>query len=873
MASETVKNIKVEFKVDLSEFNKQMQSVSTKIDEVSSTFKSTANDIQKSGKKMTQNSGLEDLADQAEETSEAIEDTAETFEEATDSFEDLADVVDETTDALAEAGDEAETTSANAAEVGSNTHLDTFNSKLTLATSKLSAVGQAMQNVGKKMTSIGKSMTKCITTPILAAGGALAVLDQKFDEATATIRAGTGATGEALEELNDSFKEVYSKVPQGMDEVSSALADLNTRTGLTGKELEGLTQTMLTLSRICGDDVNSLIASSTRLFGDWGIEMKDATDTMDYLWNVSQSTGIGVDTLAQKMVQFGAPLRQMGFDFETSAALMGKWEKEGVNAELVLSSMRIALGKFANEGIADTNGALMELIDRIQLAGSTGEANALAMDWFGAKAGPDMAAAIREGRFELDDLLTTLNASGETIEAAGKETMTFKDNMALLKNELAVALEPLADMVGTLLVDLIPIFKEFIGHITNAIKWFSNLDDGTQKMILTFVGLAAALGPVLSVVGTVVSAIGGIMTAVSAAMPVITGIGTAISGAIGAISWPLVAIVGAIAAVVAGIWWLVNNWDTACEWIKNTCDWLCEAWKSAVEFVKNLLTSLGEFLSVIFNNMKTFLVNFLTACLNKWKEIFTAIGNFFTNCWNNITSFFKTTLSNIKNFLVNFLTTCLNKWKEIFTAIGNFFINTWNNITSFFKSIMSAITSFASSAWSGLKNMICNFASAIKNGVVGAFQGLKNGVMGVWNGIVSGIKGCVNGIIKLVNSMIRGLNKFNVTMPDWIPGVGGKSIGFSIPEIPLLATGGLLQGTAIVGEAGPELLQQTAHGTKVTPLSTHEKASGISGALGGGFTVHIEKFVNNTDQDIEELSYKLVSHFNKNMKGRGLSYE
>lgn len=852
MASETVKNIKVEFKVDLSEFNKQMQTVSTKIDEVSSTFKSTASDIQKSGKKMTQNSGLEDLADQAEEASEAIEDTA---------------------DALKEAGDEAETTSTNAAEVGSNPHLDDFNSKLTLATSKLSAVGKAMQNVGKKMASIGKSMTKSITMPILAAGGALGALDQKFDEATATIRAGTGATGEALDDLKDSFKEVYSKVPQGMDEVASAMADLNTRTGLAGKELEGLTKTMLDLSRVCGDDVNSLIASSTRLFGDWGIEMKDATDTMNYLWNVSQTTGIGVDALAQKMVQFGAPLRQMGFDFETSAALMGKWEKEGVNAELVLSSMRIALGKFANEGIADTNGALTELIDRIQLAGSTGEANAIAMDWFGAKAGPDMAAAIREGRFELDDLLTTLNASGETIEAAGKETMTFKDNMALLKNELAVALEPLADLVGALLVDLIPIFKEFIGHITDAIKWFAGLDEDTQKMIFTFVGLAAALGPVLSVVGSVISAIGGIMTAVGKAIPIIQGIGAVISGAIGAISLPMVAIIAAVVAVVAGIWWLFNNWDTACQAMAKAGEWISDQFKAVCDFFKNIFTEIGNFFVEIGEKIKNTLTEFLSNCKKKWEEVLTNIKNFFVNIWNNITSFFSNLLNNIKNFFVNIWNGIVSFFKNTLNNIKNFFVNTWNGITSFFKNIMNNITSFASNAWNGLKNTICNFASNIKNGVVSAFQGLKNGVMGVWNGIVNGIKGCVNGIIKLVNSMIRGLNKFNVKMPDWIPGVGGKSIGFNIPEIPLLATGGLLQGTAIVGEAGPELLQQTAHGTKVTPLSTHEKASGINGALGGGFTVKIDKFVNNTDRDIEELSYKLVSHFNKNMKGRGLSYE
>lgn len=61
-------------------------------------------------------------------------------------------------------------------------------------------------------------------------------------------------------------------------------------------------------------------------------------------------------------------------------------------------------------------------------------------------------------------------------------------------------------------------------------------------------------------------------------------------------------------------------------------------------------------------------------------------------------------------------------------------------------------------------------------------------------------------------------------MPDWVPGLGGKKFGFEIsqvtaPQIPLLAKGGtLLRGSAIVGEAGPELLSLTGGGVRVTPL-------------------------------------------------------
>jgi phage-related minor tail protein len=220
-----------------------------------------------------------------------------------------------------------------------------------------------------------------------------------------TIRGGTGATGKALDGLNESFKAVFTTVPTSAAQASTAIADLNNRLGLTGAPLEGLSAQMLNLARITKSDVAPTIAATTRVFVDWGIATDKQSSTLDYLSKVSQSTGVGVNGLSQKVVQFGAPLRQTGFDLQASAALLGKFEKEGVNAELVMGSLRIALTKISKAGITDASAALKQIVQEIQNVGSTGQANAIAVGYFASKAGPDMAAAICEGRFSIFELV------------------------------------------------------------------------------------------------------------------------------------------------------------------------------------------------------------------------------------------------------------------------------------------------------------------------------------------------------------------------------------------------------------------------------------------------------------------------------------
>lgn len=400
--------------------------------------------------------------------------------------------------------------------------------------------GQRMTNVGTGMKSIGTNITKYVTLPLAGIGAAGFAAANELDEAYNNIRRGTGATGDALEDLKGNFENVFVNVPESAEEVSTALADLNTRTGLTGEALELATEQFLTLGRISGEDVPDLIAKGTRAFGDWDIAVEDQAATMDYFWKVSQSTGIGVSDLMTKVVQFGAPLRQMGFDFETSAALLGKFEKEGVNAELVMGSMRQALGRMAKEGIPAEEG-LKKTVDAIKNAGSTSEANAAAIELFGARAGPDMAAAVREGRFEIDDLIDSLNDSGETIEAAGEETITFGDRMQIMKNKTMDALEPIGDVIMDVAEDYLPKLE---AGIDKAATWFEGLGEEGQKTAILIGGVVAAAGPLIAIGGTLIAGIGGIMTAVAPLTAAIAGAG-GLSAAMGTAG-------GAIAAFATG---------------------------------------------------------------------------------------------------------------------------------------------------------------------------------------------------------------------------------------------------------------------------------------------------------------------------------
>ena len=276
--------------------------------------------------------------------------------------------------------------------------------------------------------------------------GALRLAD-RYDDAMDTIRIGTGATGEALRGLEADFAAVAGRVPADIGLVGQVVADLNTRTGQTGQGLQDLATQFLELSRLSKTDAATNVALLTRLYGDWSIATDKQATANDQLFRTAQATGIGVDALAERVVQFGAPMRALGLSFETSIALLGKWEKEGVNIETVLSGMRMAVANFAKAGV-DPREGLPALIAEI---GTLDDAQGLlaAKQIVGQRAANDFFRAVKEGRFDVAELLGVVEDGADTIEQAARDTDGFGEAFRRLQNQVAVAAGPIVrDLAG-----------------------------------------------------------------------------------------------------------------------------------------------------------------------------------------------------------------------------------------------------------------------------------------------------------------------------------------------------------------------------------------------------------------------------------------
>jgi phage-related minor tail protein len=370
---------------------------------------------------------------------------------------------------------------------------------------KDSGASSVIDSVSEKLGGLGKFAVVGATAAVGAIAGigvAAFKIGEEFDAAFDTIRVTTGATGDALAGLQDDFRAVASSVPGSFDQVSAAVAGLNQRTGQTGPALQELAGQMVNLSNLTGTDVATNVGLATRVFGDWSVATEDQGKTLDLLFRASQATGLGIGELQAKVVQFGAPLRAMGFSLTESATMLGKWEKEGVNTELVLGSMRIAMGNFAKDNIPMRQG-LEQTIARIQELGPGAEATTIAMQTFGARAGPDMAAAILEGRFALGDLLDTVANGSETINAATADTADFAEKWTIFANRAKIALEPAGGAVfalaSTLLDRLAPAFESAVTGITpflvalGGLVGFLASDVGSDASLAGFTKLQTAL--------------------------------------------------------------------------------------------------------------------------------------------------------------------------------------------------------------------------------------------------------------------------------------------------------------------------------------------------------------------------------------------
>jgi TP901 family phage tail tape measure protein len=188
--------------------------------------------------------------------------------------------------------------------------------------------------------------------------------------------------------------------------------------------------------------------------------------------------------------------------------------------------------------------------------------------------------------------------------------------------------------------------------------------------------------------------------------------------------------------------------------------------------------------------------------------------------------------------------------------------------------VLAAIGVFAegiSSAINGVKTIfegVINFITGVFSGNWRmAWEGVKSIFVGIFDTLGALFKTPINAVIALINKAIAGINSLGITIPDWVPLLGGKSFSINIPEIPMLARGGFTNGASIAGEAGTEAVisfQRAARRDNldiwakagqmlgVKPVELAEIDGGSSGGGGGMTFAPVINIQGNADRGMVE---------------------
>ncbi|EJJ3720581.1 phage tail tape measure protein [Staphylococcus aureus] len=599
------------------------------------------------------------------------------------------------------------------------------------------SMGPKLTKMGDGLKSIGKGLMIGVTTPVLgiaaASGKAFAEVDKGLD----TVTQATGATGGELKKLQNSFKDVYGNFPADAETVGGVLGEVNTRLGFTGKELESATESFLKFSHITGSDGVQAVQLITRAMGDAGIEADEYQSVLDMVAKAAQASGISVDTLADSITKYGAPMRAMGFEMQESIALFSQWEKSGVNTEIAFSGLKKAISNWGKAG-KDPREEFKKTLAEIERTPDIASATSLAIEAFGAKAGPDLADAIKGGRFSYQEFLKTIEDSQGTVNQTFKDSESGSERFKVAMNKLKLVG---ADVWASIERAFAPVMEELIKKLSIAVDWFSNLSDGSKRSIVIFGGIAAAIGPVVFGLGAFISTIGNAVTVLAPLLASIAKAGGLISflstkvPILGTVFTALTGPIGIVLGVLAGLAVAFTI-----------------AYKKSETF-RNFVNGAIESVKQTFSNFIQFIQPFIDSVKNIFKQAISAIVDFAKDIWSQINGFFNENGISIVQALQNIC----NFIKAIFEFIINFVI----------KPIMFAIWQVMQFIWPAVKALIVSTWENIKGVIQGAlniilgfikfFSSLFTGNWrGVWDGIVMILKGTVQLIWNLIQLWFVG---------------------------------------------------------------------------------------------------------------------
>lgn len=747
---------------------KQLEAAESKLADMKKSGKASSEQLAKAeGDVFTKRAKVETAAQNVEKAERGVEKAMAESKRASDSLataqKDLENATDEATGATREFGDAA----ADADGKGQG---------FEVSLGKIAAAGAV------------------VVGAVGAAGKAAYDIGAQFDDAYDTIRAGTGASGAAFEELQGSMRKVAGEsigVGSDMGAIGSTLADLNTRLGLTGEPLEKMTAQFMQLQNLGVDaDINEV----SKAMSGFGIEAKDMPAALDELFQVSQATGLTITELSQSAVKAGPVLRGFGFSMADSAALVGQMDKAGLDADKTLQSMQRALAEFASEGrdapeaLKETIGSIEELIN----AGDDAAAIDMASGIFGTRGAAQFVDAVKTGTLSVDDFMDATGATSDTIGGLAEETADFSERWDQFKNQAMLALEPIATQVFDSLVPALDRAQGAFEFTLGAVKGFAEWVQKSKDWLLPLgTGLTVVAGGLAAIaLQQKIVAAGGLIKwfkSLSSVTKLMTGVQAAFNMVMAAN--PIALITIAIAGLVAGLvvfftktetgrkmwesftealgagWdWVVEKFQAGLDWVQSTFgpvfsqigDMISGAWDATVEKVTGAVDRVKEIFSGALDFLKTGDTTDYAAALGISEDspIFTAL------------TFLRDKFIEVKDFAIQAWAQMQENWATFTTGFGQFY-QTWiqpvvdammtgfqflgSVISAAFTGISTAfqfVGSIISAVWSGaiqpilslfmsVVQSVASFVVPIFTAVIGgAFRTMGSLISNVWNGVI-----------------------------------------------------------------------------------------------------------------------------------------
>lgn len=627
--------------------------------------------------------------------------------------------------------------------------------------SSMKESGEQLKSIGDGVKGVGEGFTKGVSAPITALGVASIAAFNEVDSGLDTIIAKTGASGDALSSMQTSMETIATTIPTGFDTAGAAVGEVYTRFGLMGDQLTAVSGEFIKFAELNNVDVSSSIDAVQSSMTAFGMSSDQAITALDILNKAGQDTGVNVSKLSQDMMSNSTALKEMGFSYEGAAGFIANLNKNGIDTSTVMTGMKKALQNATKEG-KPLDQALSELQTSMKGAETDTQAMQMAVDLFGSKAGPQLAAALQEGRISFDDISNAVQDFGGSVSTTFEATQDPPDKFKVAMNELKLTGSELG---GTILETLTPALEALSGIITSLKEAWDGLDPSTQQTIVTIGLVAAAIGPVLVIIGTVISAIGSIVGAIGSVIGVISSVVAVLGG-------PLTL---AIAAAIAIGLLVIKNWDT----------------------IKAKAQELAGKIKEKFAEIKQAIVDKFNEAKQKALEIWEGIKSSVSEKVEALKEKVSTTIENIKSAV-----------KEKFDAAKQAAVDAWENAKSTVTEKVESMKEKVSSTIEGIKSKVEDVMEGVKKAFDDKIQAAKDLVS---KGIEA-IKGLFNITlefpkIKLPHFKISG--EFSLNPPkvpsfsvDWYAKAMKDGMILNGPTIFGMQNGRLLGG----GEAGPEVV-------------------------------------------------------------------